>query len=364
MKLIIHYRLTLLLFLAPFLVLANNGDVCVDAKTTKERTIKKSFPVNGNATLKVDNSFGNINIITWNESYIDINVSIKVSGNNDEKIAEKLNGINVEFTADSNRVTAITRIEKNKKRWWNWGKKMSLKMEIDYIIKMPITNNVDLKNQFGSITLDKLEGSAKISCNFGKITTKELLSDTNSLDFNHSKGCYFDYINKADIDANHSSFTVASTKGVNIDANHTNSTVENAERINYDCNFGSLKIDNVNYLNGDGQHQTVRIGSVFKNAKIDTRHGSLKISRVASKANMIDIDSQFTSVTIGYDAAFNFNFDLDFQHGSLRDSDGFNFVNKEVDHSSKRYEGFYGSKDSGNLVKISSRHGSVSFKQQ
>ena len=57
------------------------------------------------------------------------------------------------------------------------------------------------------------------------------------------------------------------------------------------------------------------------------------------------------------------NFDIDLEFASLRESDGFNFTNKEVDITDKKYNGYYGVKDSGNLVKIDSEYGSVSFKK-
>ncbi len=364
MKLQIQYKLFFLyLLLIPFAASANE-EYDIAKKTSKERTIKKSFNVNSNATLEVNNSFGNINIITWNENRIEFDISIKVSGNDDDKVEERLNGIDVEFSSSSDIVSAVTKIEKNKKNWWNWGKKMNLKMEIDYVIKMPMTNNVDLRNKFGAINLDKLKGASKIRCDHGKITTKELLSNNNDISFNHTRDNYFDYIKSAEISATHSGFTIAKAENLKLRAQHTRSTIEVAENIDYRCSHGSLKVDNVNRIDGNSQHLTTRIGTVFKNASLDTSHGSLKISRIASKANNIDIESQFTGVTVGYDAAFNFNFDLELQFGSLRDSEGFNFINKEINRHNKRYKGYYGSKDSGNNVKVSSEHGSISFKQQ
>ena len=237
-------------------------------------------------------------------------------------------------------------------------------MEIDYVIKMPMSNNVDLSNKFGSINLDKLKGSSKIRCDHGKITTKELMSNDNMINFNHTKNSYFEYIKEGEISANHSGFTIEKTEKININANHTRSIVEFAENVEYDCNFGSLKVDNVNNLEGEGNHLTFRIGNLYKNLKVKSSHGSLKIDRITSKAHNIDIDVRHTSMTVGYDANYNFNFDLDFSHGSLRDSDGFNFTNKETDHTSKKYNGYYGIADSGNMVKINSQHGSVSFKRQ
>ncbi|BAO77131.1 hypothetical protein [Winogradskyella sp. PG-2] len=358
----IQYRLALLLLVIPFLTFANT-DLIV-AKTSKERNIKKSFNVSSDATLKVTNSFGNLNIITWDENRIEFNITIKISGNDEEKVQDRLNGIDVEFSSSNDLVSAITKIEKNKKNWWNWGKKMNLKMEIDYVIKMPMTNNVDLNNKFGSINLDRLKGSSKIRCDHGKITTKELMSNNNVINFNHTRNSYFEYIKEGKISANHSGFTITKAEKINLSANHTRSIVEFAENIDYNCNHGSLKVDNINNLDGKGNHLTTRIGNVFKNLKLRGSHVSLKIERLASKANSIDIDTRFTSMTIGYDAGFNFNFDFDFSHGSLRDSQGFNFTNKHTDYTSKAYEGYYGSQDSGNMVKIKSQHGSVSFKRQ
>lgn len=361
MNLKIQFRIALLLLLMPFVALANTE--IESAKTTKERNIKKSFNVSSNATLKVTNSFGNIDVITWDENQITFDITIKVTGNDAEKVQERLDRIDVEFSSSNNLVSAITEIEKNEKSWWNWGKKMNLKMEIDYVIKIPMTNNVNLSNKFGSINLDKLKGSSKIRCDHGKITTKELMSNDNVINFNHTRNSYFEYIKAGEISANHSGFTIAKAEKINLNANHTKSIVEFAENIEYGCNHGSLKVDNINNLEGTGNHLTTRIGNVFKNLKLRGSHSSLKIERVASKANAIDIDARFTSMTIGYDAGFNFNFDLDFSHGSLRDSDGFNFTNKEVNHTSKKYQGYHGSEDSGNIIKIQSQHGSVTFKK-
>ena len=332
MKQQIPYRLFLCFLIIPFIALANTG--IESRKVTKEKTINKSFDVSSNATLKVSNSFGNLNVITWDENRIVFDITIKVSGNDDEKVEERLEGIDVEFSSSSSMVEAVTRIEKTKNNWWNWGKKMNLKMEIDYVIKMPMTNNVDLKNKFGAINLDKLEGSANIRCDHGKITTKELLSSNNDIEY------------------------------LDLKADHTKSIIENAESINFKCSFGSLKIDNVNALDGKAQHLTARIGNLYKSANLNTSHGSLKISRIASKVNMVDIKSQFTGITLGYDSALSFDFRLDLQHGSLRDSEGFNFTNKEINRNDKKYAGYYGSKGSGNMIRVNSQHGSVSFKQQ
>lgn len=359
MNLKISFRIVVLLLLIPSIATANTPLDFV--KSSREKQIKKSYNVSPNATLKVDNSFGNIDVITWDNNRIEFDIIIKVTGSDTEKIQDRLNGITVEFTASNDVVSAITKISKTKSSWWNWGNSKTTQLEINYVIKMPISNHVDLNNDYGSINLDRLHGVAKINCDYGKITTKELMADHNDIRFDYSSNCYFEYIKSGKITADYSGFTVAKTKNLIVNADYTKSVIEFAENIEYDCDYGSLKVDNINNLEGDGDYLTLRLGNVFKNIKLEANYGSIKIDRIASKAHNIDIDTDFTGITIGHDANYNFDFDIELEYASLRESDGFNFTSKEVDFSEKKYKGYFGKENSGNLIKIDSEYGSVSF---
>lgn len=363
MKLKIHYNILAALLLLPTLVLAN--DVSANDKiTTKEKIIQKSYNVNKSATLKVVNSFGNVDIVTWDKNTIEFDVVIRVSGNNEEKVEDRLERINVDFSVTNSMVSAVTEIEKNESNWWNWGKKMNLKIEINYVIKIPITNNIDISNDYGSVTVDTLEGVAKISCDYGKITTKELMANDNELNFDYSKDCYFEYIESGKLNADFSSYTIAKTKNLAINADYTKSTIEVAENITYNCDFNSLTVDNVNNLKGNGDYLTLRLGNVYKKASIKSDFGSIKINRMASNAGNLEIDAEYAGITIGYDKDYNFNFKIDLEYGSLRNSDDFNFTNKRIESSEKYYEGSYGTNASKNQININSEFGSVTFKKQ
>ena len=49
-------------------------------KERVRREVKKTFSVNPDALLEVNNSFGDLNITTWNNNTIDITVEIIVEG--------------------------------------------------------------------------------------------------------------------------------------------------------------------------------------------------------------------------------------------------------------------------------------------
>ncbi|WP_339917524.1 hypothetical protein [Yeosuana marina] len=361
MKTQLLYKVIYLLFLIPTIVLSNN--TLKGGKYEKEKTIKKEYTVNSKALLKIDNSYGNIDIVTYNGNKIAIEVTIKVSGNDEDKVMKKLSDITVDFNASSSLVEAKTVFNNNKKSWWNWSSNSNVSMEINYLVKLPISNSVDLNNDYGSINLDKLEGKATINCDYGKITTKELMAENNVLAFDYTNNCYFEYINSGKINADYSGFTVAKTKHLDINADYTKSIVEIAEDVNFNCDYGSININNANNITGNGDYLTMRFGDIYKNLNIKGDYGSLKIDQMTANAGNINIESDYLGITIGYHPDYHFNFEISTEYGSIRNTDGFEFTKKRIESNENYYQGYYGASNSLNLIKINSDYGSVTFKR-
>ena len=84
---------------------------------------------------------------------------------------------------------------------------------------------------------------------------------------------------------------------------------------------------------------------------------------MAANAGNIEIESDFNGITIGYDPAYNFRFDIDLEYASLRDADNFEFTKKRIESTDKYYQGYHGDSNSSNLIKIKSEYGSVTFKR-
>ena len=276
-----------------------------------------------------------------------------------EKVEKKLDDITVEFSGTSNRVSAKTKFSKSRS-FWNWGNS-NVSMKINYVVKMPMSNNVNLENDYGSINLDKLEGRATIDCDYGKITTKELMADNNTLTFDYTKNSYFEYIKSGTINADYSSYTVGKTNNLDIDADYSKSVVEIAEDVTYNCDYGSLTIEKANNIKGDGDYLTLRIGEVYKNVTVTADYGSMKINNMTSNAGDVSIDSDYMKITIGYSSGYSFNFDLDLSYASLRGDDDLEISKRIEKSSSKKYSGYHGSKGSGNTINITSDYGSVTF---
>src|SRR5690606_3698010 len=175
------------LALTPVAISANVDNDNLNGRYTKEKTIKKEFNVNADALLKVNNSYGNLNITSWNENRVEIEVHIKTNGNNEERVQERLDEIDVEFENSSSMVSARTLFGDRNNSWgWSWGKRNSVSVQVNYNIKLHVKNSVNISNDYGSIFRDRIDGHAKITCDYGKMDIGELRVRNNELKFDYA----------------------------------------------------------------------------------------------------------------------------------------------------------------------------------
>ncbi len=358
MKTILSKYSTLLLLLCPFILLAHTGKL--KGKYTKEKTIKKEYEVSANPLLKVNNSYGNLNIVSWNENRILIEVHIKTNGNNEEKVQKKLDEISVDFDASNSMVSARTIFAKERNSW-GWGGNTKVNMQINYTIKLPVKSNVSLSNDYGSISLDRVDGHAKISCDYGRLDIGELRGRNNSLSFDYTSNSRIGYMNSGKVSADYSGFTIEKAGDLVINADYTNSKIEKMGNLDYSSDYGKIEVGEADNVQGTGDYISVRLGTIHGNVDITSDYGSLKISKLAADAGNVRLKTDYTGVKIGYDPAYNFNFEITTSYAGVSGKDDFEMSISKVKSTSKYYKGHYGDANSSNFISINSEYGSISF---
>ena len=354
------FPLLLLFLVVPLLVSAGDGKL--KGKYTKEKTIKKEFSVNADALLKITNSYGNLSITSWNENRVMIEVHIKTNGNNEEKVQKKLNQITVNFESSSSMVSAKTIFNNSKSSWgWNWGSSNNVNMQINYTIKLPIKNSVNLNNDYGSIILDRIDGHAKINCDYGRLEIGELRGRNNQLNFDYTSKSTIGFIKSGIINADYSGFTIEKAGDLIIKADYTNATVEKMENLDYNSDYGKIEIGEAKNVHGTGDYITVKLGTIHGNVDIVADYGSVKIAKMAADAGNLKVRSDYTGVKIGYDPDYHFNFEIKTSYAGVSGKDDFEISISQVKNTSKYYKGYYGSANSKNSVNIISDYGGITF---
>ncbi|WP_103068516.1 DUF4097 family beta strand repeat-containing protein [Aquimarina sediminis] len=359
----LYYNIILLL-LIPTMVIASNGNL--KGKYTKEKTLKKDFSVSANALLKINNDYGNLDITSWNENRIVMEISIKVSGNNEEKVIKKLKSIDVDFESSSQMVSAKTIFNKSDSSWWDkWtsGWNNDLNMKINYTVKVPLTNNIDLNNDYGNITLDKIKGNAKINCDYGQIILGELFGNDNYINIDYTNNSSIAYIKRGKINADYSDFEVGNSNRIDLNADYTQSKFKTIKTLNYNCDYGAIRIENGGKVVGDSDYVSTKIGSISEELSINSDYGSINVQTLKSSFKNVTIKTDYTGIDLGYEDGSAFNFKIRTSYGGIKVDESITVQKKYSKSSTKDYQGYYGQSNSPNTINITSSYGGIKLRK-
>lgn len=355
------YKITLLFLLLPLIAVANN----TGTKQEKSKVIQKEYKVNSNAKVALNNRYGNLNITTWNKNIVEIEVTITVKGNSLESVEDKLSTIDVEFDASSSFVSAKTTFEKEQKSWSFWKKSSNLSYKINYKVKMPKTNSVDLNNDYGNIFLGDLSGKANINCDYGKITVGELSANNNTINLDYCSSSTVSFMKNGNVNVDYSKITIDKAEDLKVNEDYSTIKFGKVKNINFNADYGSVSISEAENVNGNSDYASMRLGTIYKNLNIETDYGSVSVDRLAKGFESVIIDGQYAGIKINVDEDAVFDFVLDLQYAGFRyDDDQIEFFKKISKSTKKYYEGKFGKGNSNAQIKIKSQYGGVSIKEK
>lgn len=354
-----HYNILLLVLLIPAMTFAN--ETKFKGKYTKEKKVSKEFTVSPNAGLNVDNAYGNINITTWDENRTVIDVLIKTNGDDESKVQEKLEEITIDFNATTNQVNAETNFKDggNNSSWKKNGNQVSF--EIIYTIKLPKSNNVDLTNKYGAITITSLNGNAKINAMYGDVIIGDLNADDNYIKMRYTDHATINYIKNGKIEADYSDFSLEKVGDLELVADYTKSNIGTVSKLDYQNRYGKLRVENAGSVNGKADYN----GGIFMNIKYDfnvtARYSSLSIEKTETTMKDIVIDGSYSKISLGINPGYTFKFKADLGYGGLKGADFITMTSENKKSGKSEYVGYFGNMNSKNNININSRYGSITI---
>lgn len=311
-----------------------NGDI-----VEKTKSYSKSYNVDGNDVINIDNKFGKITVITWAKSEVKVDVQIKVGANDGDKAQKLLDNVTIRDSKDGSGVSFKTYINQNDDDNGSWGnlfgKKNSVrKMEINYTVYMPAKNPLTITNKYGSTELPDLSGKLNINNSYGSLNAKSLSNPA------------------CQIRVKYGSATIGTLTGSDLDVA-----------------YGSLNLGDCDKLNADVSYGSAKIGRITTSGNINVKFsGALKIGEVDKNVKNLSVNSSYSSVKLGVSDGQNADFDITVHYGS------FNYGGHDVNITSKTpadgergfsptktYKGHLGKGGSDRTITISTSYGSVSF---
>ena len=202
---------------------------------------------------------------------------------------------------------------------------------------MPKTNDADLDNDYGSIFLSDLSGTANINCDYGKISIGELSAENNSINLDYCSASNVVFMKSGNLDLDYSKITIENSGTLKVNADYSALKFEKIEDIDFNADYGSITIDEALNVNGNSDYVSMRFGTIRKNLKIDTDYGAISVKRLVKDFESVNIDGEYAGIRINVDQDAVFNFELNLQYASFkRNEDNIEFY-KKISKSSKKY---------------------------
>ncbi|HTK19396.1 MAG TPA: hypothetical protein VL442_07785 [Mucilaginibacter sp.] len=314
----------------------NGGSTNISINSPQERikNYSKSYPVDGNDKLALDNKYGRVTINTWNKSEVKVDVQIKGMASDDETAQKLVDAISISDSKDGNVVSFRTNFGTGNSSIWNLFNNMNdrHRAEVNYTVYMPSTLSLDLRNKYGSVLLPSLSGKVTIDNAYGSLVAKALTNPSNDFNFRYYE--------------------------VNI---------EEVKGCSLNLAYGSLKLGTVGRLDANVNYAPVDIEKLNSSGTINAKYGGgIKIGEISKALKNLDIDSKYSSVNIGLKGDENFNFDVTVKYGSFNfDENRLKVTSKSPSDDSrgyrptKNYRGYAGTSNSSNTININTTYQSV-----
>ena len=273
------------------------------------KTINRDFKTSANGTTAIYNRYGDVNIRTWAENRVKIDITIVVSAY-DQKEAEKAMGqINANFTNTNGYIKAETMIG-NLNNWggnyYNWVDKSEKKCQdyrINYEVWIPIENQLDIQNKYGASFVANLNGKLLADIWYGDLRVENIKSDAN-------------------IKIEGGKATIASAKNLYGQVASGGIIVENATDIQMDTRNSECTFRRAGNLRITSKYDNLAFGKI-ENLRLQTKYSEVNVV----SARTAFITAQYTKANI---ANIGLQLDADFQNGDLtieKLNVGFDLVN-------------------------------------
>lgn len=372
-----------------------------DNDYVKTKFFSKTYSVSKNSKLNLTNTYGRITIKTWDKNEVKAEVEMKVSSNREKDAIDLINGISILESQVSDAVSIKTQIEKTSRGFgnvFNNGKIISKRqLNVNYTIYMPSSMALAATMVYGDINILTFNGPTNFKVQYGNLNAEDLNSSNNIVSVqygnvnlkNVTKATisqqYGKAVNILDVDdltltVQYAGADIANIKGkAMIKAQYANNIkIGTVEDLDLNAQYSSVNIGHVkqyaiirqqynvlnigiiNRLQLSSQYVSVNINDLKSDAVIKSTYNKVNVNKVYSSVKKLDVVTNYTSVSLGFDSAFSGDLDVTTRYTSLN-SGRYRLSKISENSDTKVFQGQIGNGGTSS-VSIKAEYGSLTLK--
>jgi hypothetical protein len=285
-----------------------------------EKTIERSFDITKNGTTAISNKYGKVTLQTWDKNVVSIKVVIQAETDSKKEAQEAFDRVTINFLSSTDRVSAKTEIESKNTSWWSWDF-TRVDYNIDYVVFLPISNNLELVHKYGNFSLNELEGELSVQLGYGKGVI-ERLGDNGNLNISYAN-ISVEEAKNLKVSMKYSDLRVGAMNDLEIESKYSKIEIENALSITTYSKYDHFNIGTLNNLRNSGKFDHFEIRDI-KNLEILSQYTDVEVEKIRE---VIELDLKYGGGNLGLGRNFksvilngeHSNFKIEVEDGSYFD---------------------------------------------
>ncbi|SOD19917.1 hypothetical protein SAMN06297358_3624 [Pedobacter xixiisoli] len=376
----------------------------------RTKSFSKSYGLGRGEKVNVSNIYGNLIIKTWDKNEVKVDADIRAFANSEDEAQKLIDNVSITSSKNGDEAVFKTQMEDRNGNWGNGsrnGKRWRREVKIFMTVYLPSSAALTASQQYGNLEVPDFAGATALKVQYGKLITGDLSNSNNFISAQYTS-VDLQNVNKATIKQQYGSgLTIASIGDLNLNAQYATVRIGDIKRsasirqqygsgltiasvggnLDLDAQYASVKvgaikgdagikiqygsglnIEQVDNLSLTAQYAAVRVGRLTGNMTAKAQYGSrFAVEKVEASSKIVNIDTEYLGVTLGFAANYGGSLNVDTQYGSLKAGEGINArrVGDDDDDrgsSSRRdYAGTIGKGGASN-VKVSVRYSSATFR--
>lgn len=338
------------------------------------KTINREFGTLANGMAAFYNKHGAVNVKTWANNSVKIDVIILVDADNEHDAERVFKRINVNFTNTPGYIKAETFVD-GTNGWW--GDDKGDEYKINYDVWMPASNSLDLKNRYGNAFVASLKGKLMAEIKFGDLRTEALAGDAD-VNISYGKASIAKTVNLYG-SVSYGGLDISEVRDVQLDTKYSELHIEKANSVRltskYDnrldfgwvddlrlqTKYADVNVEGARQVFITAQFSDVRINNVAELVDANLLYGSMELTSLKRGFQSVNFEGKYADCEIHVDRGTPYRFDIQGSFADMDFPDDASFKVREERGNTKKMEGYVGEGNAKGLIKARLTYGGLSL---
>lgn len=272
----------------------------------------ESYDVSKGVTLNTDTKYSDVELITWDQSVVDILAVVEVDASSKSRAEEALEKVDIQIGKSGNNISVVTEMENG------WSR--NVRTTIKITIKAPAWVNLDLENSYGDLFIQEATGLVQVDLKYGNLKAGMLARGNtkpyNEIDLAYSDGV-IDEAGWLNLDIAYSDMEINLSKMLFVESKYSKLLGEKAGGIETEGMYDKYYIDEVDSFVAELKYSGLRFERLNKNLELHSGYTGAKIGTLSNGFEKVEAELSYGNLSVGLEQGASFKFEGEAKYGNI-----------------------------------------------